>query len=188
MNLKLLLLTFFVVFFTSCNVNNVDNKSVDSLELDRPDYPKTGSFYNTPNSGEQLILADPIIYDVIVKNPDPADDWKDYCLKEVDVEAFSKVIFNAVYQGKLKPYYYRSDDSILPLDSVKSVENKYKIENIGKIQFNEQWYFDEEKMEMNKKVISITLGYELVNDVGENYGYHPAFKVFLGDKKNQISK
>ncbi|MEA3451555.1 MAG: hypothetical protein U9Q83_06585 [Bacteroidota bacterium] len=188
MKSRMFLLSVIVIFFASCNMNNGDNNETDSLELDRPDFPKTGSFYETPKSGEHLVFADPIIYDVILKNPDPADDWKDYCLKEVDVEALSKVIFNAVYQGKLTPYYYRSDDSILPIDSVKSIEVKYKIENVGKIQFNEQWYFDEEKLEMYKKVVSITLGYELVNDIGEIFGYHPAFKVFLGKENNKMSK
>ncbi len=187
MKTKLVLFTFLSVFLFSCNFINGNVNDSDSLDIDRPDYPKTGSFYNSPD-GESALIADPIIYDVIVKNPNPADDWSDYCLKNTDVEALSNIIFNAVYQGKLIPYYYRSDDSILPIDSVKSIEKMYKIENIGKIQFNEQWYFDENKLEMYKKVVSITIGYELKNHMEEISGYHPGFKVFLGNNKNEISK
>jgi len=173
-----LIVLSFVIF--SCNKN--------SSSKNRPLYPKTGNYYSTANTNESIKFADPIIYDVVVKNSDSLDEWKEFCLKNTDVNALEKTIFNAVYQGKLISYYYRSDDSILPIDSIKKMELDFASDKFGKIQFNEEWYFDENNLEFYKKINSLTFGYELVNDLGEIYGYKPAFKVYLGKNEKNTTK
>ncbi len=149
-------------------------------------YPETGNFYTT-NSDEQLLVAHPIIYDVIVDNPDPSDEWTNFCLKDYDNEALENVLFNAVYQKKLVPYHYHLD-TVLSMEYVKDFEKKIAERPLGKIQFQEKWFFDETNMKMYKQVLYIVMGYELVNDEGEIYGYEPAFKVYLDDAHNQITK
>jgi hypothetical protein len=174
---KILLLSAIIfIFISSCN-----NKETE-INKNRPIYPNTGSFYQKIDTG-YIHWASPIIYDVIVKNPDPSDQWQDYCLQGIDMQVFANVIFNAVYQGKLTPYYYRIDiDSVLPLDSVRAVQERFGDKNIGKLQFNEDWYFDEQELKMYKRVNSITFGYE--KNMGDHIVYAPAFKVFLDKQHN----
>lgn len=149
-------------------------------------YPNTGNFYST-DDGESVLVADPIIYDVVVKNPDPNDEWVEFCLENTDVDAIQNVIFTAVLQERLTPYHYRLD-SIIPLDSVKAFIERNKEFQFAKLQFGEQWYFNETTLEMNKKVNYITFGYELFNSDGVMYEYRPGFKVYLDKEHNQITK
>ncbi len=166
---------------------NSENSDSSKQEISRPVYPKTGTYYAKPDSDKSLLFASPIIYDVIVKNPDPADDWTTYCLKNTDLKALMNAIFNAVYQGKLIPYYYRNDDSILSIDAVRNLEKQNNPANIGKLQFNEYWYFDETNLKFYKKINSLTFGYELKNAAGQVYGYKPGFKVYFDKKHNNLT-
>jgi hypothetical protein len=173
---------FVLLFLFSCNVQEQKNNLSDSTK-NSVKQPLTGTFY-TVDSSKSLILVDTIIYDVIVKNPNNYDEWAEFCLKNYDNEILKNIIFNAIYEKRLIAYEYRLD-TVLPVEYIKNLEKEYKNENFGKIQFNETWYFDEINLEMYKKVSSIVIGYELVNNMGEVYGYKPAFKVYLDKKHNK---
>ncbi|MBN2894162.1 MAG: hypothetical protein JXL97_19990 [Bacteroidales bacterium] len=183
---KLVLLFIAGVLVMSCNENANTNIESDSTNVTSITYPSTGNFYSVPD-GESLIVADPIIYDVIVKNADPSDEWTSFCLENVDIEAITNILFNAVYQEKLLPYHYRLD-TIIPMEEVKNLEKEIRADQIAKLQFEEQWFFDETNLEMYKKVSYIVFGLELINETGEVYGYKPGFKVYLDKDKNQIAK
>ena len=183
---------FFILFasilIASCNNNtqNSDTSDSDSSSVEINKYPNTGNFYVTEND-ESLIVANPIICDIIVKNPNPANEWMDFCLENADIEAIQNILYNAVYQGDLIPYHHNLD-SILPIDSVKAMESRHKDQQIAKLLFEEKWYLNETTYEMYKTVSVITFGYELVNDQGEVYGYKAGFKVYLDQEHNQIAK
>lgn len=183
---KITFLTFIVVAFLmfSCQNETEVSSQVDSVNVSQS-YPTKGTFYATNDSS--LIVANPIIYDVIVKNTDESDDWAEYCLSNTDVEAISNIIYNAIYQEKLVAYHYLND-SIFTIDQVKEIEQENSPNDLGKIQFEEEWYFDEVNLTMSKKVLSIIIGYELVNDQGEVYGYKPGFKVYLDPNHNIASR
>ncbi len=173
-----------VLFVISCSDEPPENnnKDEDSTKVTQEIYPNSGNFY-VPDSGKNLIVADPIIYDVIVKNPDKSDEWTEYCLQNTDIEAIKNIIYNAILQGRLLPYHYRTD-TVIDFDEVKKmIENKDK--KIGKMQFEEKWYFNEDSLTMHKTVSYITFGYELINDNGKVYGYEPAFKIYLNKKHNK---
>jgi len=186
---KIIFFSFIVSLFilSACNTETLTNDTnTDSTTIvNKQTYPSTGVFYATNDSS--LIVANPIIYDVIVINNDPADDWADFCLANTDVEAISNIIYNAVYQEKLIPYHY-SNDTIINLRDIKNLEQENKVSTLGKLQFEEEWYFDEVSLTMSKKVLSITIGYQLVNDLGEAYGFKPGFKVYLDNTHNTISR
>lgn len=171
---------FISIFLIACNANieNTDNSDTLSTELS---YPSSGNFYAV--SDGSMLVANPIIYDVIVVNNDPSDDWAEYCLANTDVEAISNVIYNAVYQGRLTPYHYLND-SILSIDYVEEFEQTHPVSDLGKLQFDEEWYLDETNLTMSKKVNAITIGYQLINDLGEVYGYEAGFKIYLDNNKN----
>ncbi|MFP4366146.1 MAG: hypothetical protein ACLFQA_03530 [Bacteroidales bacterium] len=132
------------------------------------------------DSTNALVIADTVIYDVIVKNPVEGDEWTEECLRNLKREGLVDIIFDAIYQKELIPYDYLSEEP-LTLNAIKDLENdpEFKRENIGKIQFSEEWYFDKENLRMEKRVNSLSLGYEVFDLSGNLKGYKPAFMVKL---------
>ncbi len=184
--IKRIFLTFFTLafLFISCDTKEEPNAPTsDSTDfVKKIIYPESGNFYATEN-GESIIVANPVIYDVVVKNSDPSDEWTDFCLQNLDVQAISNVIFNAVYHKKIIPYHYRMD-TVLSIQDVKEIEKEVNKEGMAMLQFEEQWFLNEETFEMYKKVSYIIFGMELVNDNGDVYGYKPGFKIYLDKEHN----
>ncbi|MDY6800207.1 MAG: hypothetical protein SVU94_03175 [Bacteroidota bacterium] len=127
------------------------------------------------------IIADTIINDVIIKNPDN-NEWTDFCLRKLDKTSLVDQIFNAVYSGELTPYDF-FNDSILTIEDIKELEKNPEFDrnNIAKVQFEEAWYYNNQNNNMIKKVHSIMLAYEIYNNQGEIKGYKPAFKVYFNE-------
>lgn len=128
---------------------------------------------------EFIIIADTIIDDVVIKNPNK-DEWVDFCLKNLDKKTMVDEIFKLVYSGKLIPYEF-FQDTALSIDDIEKLESDpdFSRDMIAKVQFEEAWYFDPTNQKMIKKVHSIMLAYEIYNSLGEIRGYKPAFKIYL---------
>jgi hypothetical protein len=126
------------------------------------------------------LIADTIIYDVIIRNPDPNDKWTEKCLAHFDRSRFVDQLFDAVYDKHAIAYDFFSGKKITP-GGLKRIErsNDFSREKIGKIQFSESWYYDSLNLVMKKRIISLVLGYELFGDNGEIIGYKPVFKIDL---------
>ena len=126
-----------------------------------------------------IVIADTIISDVVVKNPNQ-DEWADICLKNLDKKTLVDEIFKSVYSGELIPYEFFNNQT-LSIEDIKALEDDpdFSRELIAKVQFEEAWYFDPTSQRMIKKVHSIMLAYEIYNSLGEIRGYKPAFKVYL---------
>ncbi|OFX84972.1 MAG: hypothetical protein A2W99_16340 [Bacteroidetes bacterium GWF2_33_16] len=125
------------------------------------------------------VIADTIITDVVIKNPTD-DEWVDYTLRYLDKTILVDQIFEAVYTKKLVPYDFFNDTQ-LTIEQIKEIEADpdFSRDKIGKVQFEEKWYFDKKNNTMIKKVHSIMLAFELYNAEGEIKGYKPTFKVYL---------
>jgi len=123
-------------------------------------------------------IADSIMYTAIVHNPDPADDYMDEWLKNVKSEVLADAIFKAVYKEKLIAYDYITGKA-MTIKEVKDLEEEYARETIGKLLFTEEWYFDEENMQMHKKVNSIMLAYERKDENSVTYSYKAGIRVYL---------
>ncbi|TVR73613.1 MAG: hypothetical protein EA408_04740 [Marinilabiliales bacterium] len=126
------------------------------------------------------VIADTVIYDVIVKNPDAEDLWTEETLRNLNRGGFVDIIFNAVYREELVAFDYFTGQALTVRD-VADLENdpEFSRENIGMLQFNEEWYFDEENLRMEKRVNSVSLGYEVYDAEGRIRGYKPAFLINL---------
>ncbi len=158
----------------------------DSSTLGVPEV-KMGNFYSSDSaSNNSVLLADTIIYNVVIKNPDPEDDWQEYSLKYLDKKALSNMIFNAIYNGRLTPYSYQYE-KIMTLDEVKQMEKKHPRSEIANIQFTEVWYFNEKTLDFGKKVKSIMMAYEHKNLAGE-VRYTAGVQVFLDNKSKNTSQ
>jgi len=185
------LLIALFAFCTSCKSDDEKNsvpETKDSTKLDIPEV-KVGNFYDTDSaSSYSVLLADTIIYNVVVKNPDPEDEWQEYSLKYFDKKALVNIIFNAIYNGRLTPYNYQYEN-IMTIEEVKEMEKRHPRSEIANIQFTEVWHFDEKTLNFGKKITSIMMAYEHKNLSGE-VRYTAGVQVFFDNKnKNQaVSK
>ena len=130
------------------------------------------------------IIADTIITDVVIKNPDN-NEWTDYCLRKLDKTELVNHIFNAVYEGKLIPYDF-FNNTPLTIDDIKNLEKdpEFNRDNIAKVQYEEAWHYNAQNQTMIKKVHSIMFAFEIYTSEGEIKGYKPAFKVYFDDQEN----
>jgi len=124
-------------------------------------------------SGE---LFGKIIYDTYIVNRDSTDSWGDECLSNFNRKALIDKIFNAVLAEQITPYDYFTGEKIT-LEQIKRMEAEevFSREKISKIQFEEQWVW--EKIEMQKKIISMTIAYEVYDIAGKPRGHKPIFKI-----------
>ncbi len=161
----LLILTILALF--SCN-----NSQENTIEV------RKGNFYmNELDSLNSIILADTIRYSVTIKNPDPNDYWTEIDIRRMDEMAIANIIFNAIYNNRLTAYEF-FDEKPMTIKQVKELEKKYPRTQIGRMQFSEEWYFDEDNLQFGKKINSIMLAYELKSSDGE-VRYTPGVLVYL---------
>jgi hypothetical protein len=142
-------------------------------ESSKPEIIRVGSFLGTE-------IADTIVYDVIIRNPDPQDAWTTECLKNLKQRMLIDSVFDLVYAEKLKAFDFFTQE-VLSLKEIKKIESEtgYSRDLIGKIQFTERWFFDKSTRQFQKEVISLVFGYELFNSEGAVRGYKPVFKIYL---------
>ena len=172
-------------FFSQCMLE--DSEKFENIEITDVDTtssaivsPKRGEFYETElTDTSAFVIANTVTYDVVIKNPNSEDTWTEECLKNIDSKTLIDKIFKAVYDGRIKAYTIH--DELLSIEDVKALEKEKgkQRDKVGKIQFIEEWYFDEENFKMGKKVNFLMLGYENYNTEGEVRNYKAGIKVKL---------
>lgn len=137
----------------------------------------------------EMLLASPIIYDVLVKNPDLEDTWASEKIESFQKDDFVNIIFKAIYNGNIKAYNYHTGEEI-SLKEIRALENSEEFDRskIGKIQFEEDWYFNEKEFILTKKIKSIILAYEVIDQFGEIRAYKGAFLVPLNEVPKPTSQ
>ncbi len=131
-----------------------------------------------PGETQSQMIADQIIYDVMIKNHDPEDDWTEKCLAGLNREELIDFILNGLYKDRFKAYDIFNDKSI-PSRKIKKMEEdgEFTREQISKIQFVEQWYIDTALSTLTKRVTEVRLGIEHFDNYGMLIGHNPLFKV-----------
>lgn len=129
-------------------------------------------------TNERILVAEEIIYDVIIKISNPDDPWEVEKLEGYQGNMMIAELFNAVYTERIKAYEYHSGKRLKP-DEVRMAELQpgFDRNNIGKIQFTENWYYNTATMEIEKEVVSVVLGYENREIDGTLIGYKAAFRL-----------
>ena len=119
-----------------------------------------------------------IIYETSMINRDSTDTWATECLSEFDRKAFIDKIFKAVIDGKIAPVDYFTGEKISP-DKIQKMEadGEFSRTNINKIRFEERWIWNDEKVEMQKQLISIVISYDVFDNAGKVRGQKPIFKL-----------
>lgn len=162
--IKTILIFAIVILFASCKTETT---------------PKN---INTTNP-HGIKIADSIMYIANVKNANLEDAYyMDEWLGGAKIEVLSNKIFNAVYNKKLIAYNYITGEQ-MPIAEVKELETEYRRDNIGYILFTEDWYFDEKKLQMHKKVNSLMLAYFRFDEDGHIIGKKAGIRVYLNGTK-----
>lgn len=124
------------------------------------------------------MVADTIIYSVVIKNSDPNDLWAEKSLSRLKRAQLVDQIFDAIYSHKAKAYSYNTDEQ-LSVSEIKDIEERedFSRDKVAKMQFWETWYFDDATKKMTKKVHAVLVAYEVLSEEGELRGYKAAFYV-----------
>jgi len=124
-----------------------------------------------------------ITYDSFIINRDSTDTWGEECLSGFKRKDLIDNIFNEIYEGKVVPTDYFTGEKISLVQLKKmETEGEFSRKNISKIRFEEQWFWDQDKSELVKRVVSMTIAYEVYDLSGNSRGQKPLFK--LNFKKN----
>ncbi|MBN1988765.1 MAG: hypothetical protein JW783_05205 [Bacteroidales bacterium] len=128
------------------------------------------------------VIADSLIYDVIIRALDPDNEWENIRVKGIDRKAFVQGVFDAIYTGKYYAYDFFTQEPI-SIDSVRAIENKpnFTIDQVSKVQFTEHWELLETG-ELIKRVDAMTLGIEHYSNQGTFIGHKALFTVKLKRK------
>ena len=162
-NFKFIIISLFVIF-SACKQDE------EKIEIK-----------NTVSQGAKI--ADSIMYIANVKNANPADAYyMDEWLKGAKINELANKVFKAVYDGKLKPYSYITGKE-MTIEEVKELDTEYSRKNIGQILFTEDWYFDEENLQMTKTVNSLMLAYFTFDDDGSVKGNKAGIRVYFNGTK-----
>ncbi|MBE9468738.1 MAG: hypothetical protein IMY72_10535 [Bacteroidetes bacterium] len=167
-----ILILLLLVFISCKNLDSNKEKTDEKKPL-----PKNILNKKTDN---YTIVADTIVYGVILKNSNPEDYWTEECLRNIDRKKITDIIFKAIYEGRITAYDY-FENTAFTIDEIKNIEkkNKFNRDRFAQIQFNEEWLIDEINLKMEKRVTSIILGYELYDKKNKVKAYSAAFKIYL---------
>ena len=126
------------------------------------------------------LVAQDIIYDVEIKNPNKDDQWMENALKGLDRETLINYLIQGVYDDHLQAYDIFEGNRISSRKIRQMEEDgEFSRDEIGKIQFTEQWTYDSLNHVMSKRVTAVSLGIQNFDPEGYLRGYKPLFKVIL---------
>jgi hypothetical protein len=177
----------FFLLATACNTtsNGGSQPEADSVEakvepkIVEPAVIKESEFFYDFDSTSAILVSDPIVYEVVVKNHETDDDWEEERLAKTNVLPLANAVFQAIYKGRVKAYDYFTEEE-MSVDEIKKLEKEFNRKEIGNIMFEEKWYFNEKTMTFTKKIKSLTFGYELREPKTKDFqGFKAAFKVNL---------
>jgi hypothetical protein len=136
-----------------------------------------------PLSPMHIRVADNIIYDVVVR-AETDDEWDIEKVAGYSGNDMIDSLFESLYSGELKARDYHSGKELSPQD-IKIIEKQEGFErnNIGKIQFTEDWYFSPSDNNIEKRVETIVFGYKTNTEDRIGVGYMAAFEIMM----NQIT-
>lgn len=128
-------------------------------------------------SGNITVVADTIVYDVILRNIDTSDVWEAECLQYLDQKSLVNYLIDGVYNGQFIAIEFMSN-KVLSIDDVKAIEQEkdFSRDKVSKVQFRERWYIDSAG-NFQKQIISYTLGIEVYSKQNTFLGHEALFLV-----------
>ncbi len=179
---KVLTFCFVAWFVASCTQPTSQATITDSTKVTTTN--NTTEFYTDSVSKQAILIANPVIYTVVTRNANLSDEWASFCLQGLQINDFTNAVFQQIYNNNVPAINYETD-KVMSIEEVKKLEKEFPRKRIGKVQFEEDWYFDAENFKMSKRVKSVMFAYELYDLKGAIRGYKAGIKVlFESDPQN----
>jgi len=136
----------------------------------------------TPMTSDDII-ADTIIYSVLIRNFEPSDTWASQRLQYVKSDTLINRIFESVYKGENTAYDYYTNKPLTP-DEIKEIEKTegFSRDLIQELQFEEIWFTAKDVSWFHKEVLSVNMGYGVFNQDGSQRGLKPVFRIRFDTK------
>lgn len=133
--------------------------------------------HRVASTAKGQIIADTIVYDVILRNIDTSDIWEAECLKYTNQEEFINYLFDGLYSQQFIAVEFLGD-KMLSIKEIKEIERSdgFSRSRVSKVQFKEQWYIDS-CGNLQKDIISYTLGIEAYSKQNSFLGHKALFVV-----------
>lgn len=126
------------------------------------------------NKSDNTIYTDTIVYNVSLKPQYEHEvDW----LKAFNRDAMIDSIFKSVYYHGAEVRDF-AEENIMTLDEIKSLEiedPRFSRDKASLLQFTEAWAYDPQQNTFKKKVLSIHVAYEIIDDNGKLIGHRGGF-------------
>ena len=124
-------------------------------------------------------VASGIIYNVTVL-PESDDSWENEKVAGYNGKGMIDGLFEGIYNGTLKVSDYHTGNELNAAD-IKRIEQQagFERENIGRIQFTEDWYFNAESLSIEKRVTSVVFGYRSGSLDNVSTGFIASFTIHL---------
>jgi hypothetical protein len=167
MKATVLFLTHLAILFSvSCD------RATNKLPVSDTDIYK----YVEDSSG--IIVADTIIYDVVIRNIHEEDAWSNKRLERLNHNMLVDLLLMSVHNDSADAYDFFTNKKITSR-KLKRMERKqtFSRKAIGKLQFTELWYVNEFTGAIKKRVHSVVLGYETYNSDSTLRGYKPLLRL-----------
>jgi len=125
-----------------------------------------------------LLIGKDIITEAVIKPDTLGDPWEVEKVKGFNGKEMFVNLFENISNRKLTVYDCFTGEALDPAD-VRKMEKEIgkDISKIGKMIFQEDWYFNPLTNSVSKKIKSITFGYEIIREDGLPRGYKPLFKL-----------
>jgi hypothetical protein len=132
-----------------------------------PDVPGREPF-SPADTFSGIPVADTIIYEVMISNPNPEDTWTAHRLEGLNRKLLIDQIFELIYAGKISAFNHETGEKLTPkqVEEIEAREN-FSRDNIGMIQFTEGWFLNSEEITLSKEVRTMVLGYNYDTEEGE---------------------
>jgi len=163
--------------------------------------------YSCTSNKNSVLITKRIQYDVQVRNSDPDAAWWVQNIVGPDREILVKSIMEAAYSGKIRGYDYFNKP--LTADEIRKIGtdtlfktlqkkqppyeeydtliiSRLQFKDITMIRFLEEWYLDQETLEIEKKVLGIAPVVEK-DYHGETYKM-PLFWLYMNDYHPEENK
>lgn len=154
----------------------------------------------TKHSNDNKLITEKIQYDVLINNTEPDMDWWNQNIEGPKRDKFINLIFEAIKNDKLKIFNLNEESTnlesvlsnLFAFDTIRNqkigknnqitdsvfITNSFSQEKINQIRFKEKWYFNENTLEIVKKVDAFCPVMLIDNPEKENKLSFPLFWIF----------
>ncbi len=164
----------------------------------------------TNHSKDNKLITEKIQYDVLINNTEPDMDWWIQNIEGPKRDKFINLIFEAIKDNKLNIYNLNGESTnlesvlshLFAFDTIQLqkngkkgqmidtifITNSFNQEKINQIRFREKWSFNENTLQIEKKVDAFCPVMQVENPEKDNKLTFPLFWIFSDSLQNSEDK